>query len=241
MTGGQCVSDVCPKFYSALVSQVLVVSVVVQRWWAVTPIRPGMIGMRSLVELQWNPKTENGIQRPYRPPPGLLGLIYRLSSGQEIPHFPSLGPFCNGKLHHLPNLWNIFMGKCSQTCEKNSSKFNYLGLRSSQQAENLIFFTLLRFDSVWFRQFEKWVIVYYTVIKILSWMGRAHSVLSMMIYSSTEDQWQFIFHWIHVSLISPLWPPTSSDNACQTKLQHNPYPFTFKLLAIKALNINGPV
>ena len=71
-------------------------------------------------------------------------------------------------------------------------------------------------------------------------MGKAHSVLSMMIYSSSSgDQWQFIFHGIHVSLISPLWPPTSSDNACQTKLQHNPYPFTFKLLAISALNIRG--
>ena len=115
------------------------------------------------------------------------------------------------------------------------------GYAQVNELKNLVCFMLLRFDSVWFRQFEKWVIVDYTVIKILSWMGRAHSVLSMMIYSSSEDQWQFIFHWIHVSLISPLWPPTSSDNACQTKLQHNPYPFTFKLLAIKALNINGPV
>ena len=67
------------------------------------------ISGRAAVESKDRETIVCGIQRPYRPPPGLLGLIYRLSSGQEIPHFPSLGLFCHGKLHHLPNLRNIFM------------------------------------------------------------------------------------------------------------------------------------
>ena len=67
-----------------------------------------------------------GTHRPYGPPPGLLGLIYGLSSGQEIPHFPSLGLFCNGKLHHLPNLRDISMGRYWRI-ELVSWKFCYYG------------------------------------------------------------------------------------------------------------------
>ena len=93
------------------------------------------------------------------------------------------------------------------------------------------------------------------------WFGLipTNSEVSHSLLYSTKDlilngQWwytaavgingRFIFHWIHVSLISPLRPPTSSHNACQTKLQHNLYPFTYinhKLLAVEALNISGVV
>ena len=84
-----------------------------------------------------------GIQRPYRPPPGLLGLIYRLSSGQEIPHFPSLGLFCHGKLHHLPNLWNIFMGRFVKKAIQNLNI-----VAPVKKLNNLVFFMLVQFDSV---------------------------------------------------------------------------------------------
>ena len=49
----------------------------------------------------------------------------------------------------------------------------------------------------------------------------------MMMYAAAEGiNGKFIFHGIRISLISPPPPPTSSDNACQTELQHNPCPFT---------------
>ena len=92
----------------------MVSSTVAERWqWAVTPIRPGMLGIlgESALFSGGTAMDSRGTHRPYGPPPGLLGLIYGLSSGQEIPHFPSLGLFCNGKLHHLPNLRNISMGE----------------------------------------------------------------------------------------------------------------------------------
>ena len=80
MTGGQCVGDVChnPTLLSYQKSLWSEVAFAVQRWWAVTPIRPGMLGMRSLVELQWNPKTERPQSVEWNPEtiqatPGLPG------------------------------------------------------------------------------------------------------------------------------------------------------------------------
>ena len=178
MTVGQCVSDVCHNsaLRSLCVPQQQRTAKVVgsnpnQAWNGWNVLSSGTLESRE--------------EPPYRPPPGLLGLIYGLSSGQEIPHFPSLGLFCNGKLHHLPNLWNIFMGKCGQF----------------EVSNNPASFMPVRFDSVLFRLNLIWVIVYYATLKILSWMDNDD-----IQQQSGGINGKFIFHWIHVSLISP--PPT---------------------------------
>ena len=223
MTGGQCVGDVChnPTLLSYQKSLWSEVAFAVQRWWAVTPIRPGMLGMRSLAELQWNPKTENGIQRPYRPPPGLLGLIYGLSSGQEIPHFPSLGLFCNGKLHHLPNLRNISMGEILEDwTHQLKVSLIWPGLK------NPVCFGLIQLNSDHFKGESWFITVVQDLISESGGLQFPDTLLSMMIYTALVGiNGKLLFSWVQLSLISPLQPPSSSDNACQTKLQHDPSPF----------------
>ena len=54
------------------------------------------------------------------------------------------------------------------------------------------------------------------------------TLLSMMIYTALVGiNGKFLFSWVQLSLISPLQPPSGSDNACQTKLQHDPDPFKY--------------
>ena len=200
MTVGQCVSDVCHNsaLRSLCVPQQQRTAKVVgsnpnQAWNGWNVLSGGTLESRE--------------EPPYRPPPGLLGLIYGLSSGQEIPHFPSLGLFCNGKLHHLPNLWNIFMGKCGQ--------------KAVWSAEQSSFFHA---SSVWFsfiptKSDLTHRLLCHTKDLILNgqwWYTAAAAGGSMADLYSIG----FMFHWFH-----PLRPPTCSHNACQTKLQHNPCPF----------------
>ena len=144
-----------------------------------------------------------GTHRPYGPPPGLLGLIYGLSSGQEIPHFPSLGLFCNGKLHHLPNLRNISMGEILEDWT-HQLKVSLLW----PSLKNPVCFGLIQLNSDHFKG-ESWFI---TVVQDLISKSRGlqfpDTLLSMMIYTALVGiNGKFLFSWVQLSLISPLQPP----------------------------------
>ena len=158
MTSGQCVGDVChnPTLLSCQKSLWSEVAFAVQRWWAVTPIRPGMLGMRSLVELQWNPKTERPQSVESRdhtghPRASWAWSIACLRAKKFLIFHHSVSFVMENCTIYQTSETSLCLGKCS--------KFNYCS--SEELAGFSCWFGLIQFDSEIFGK-DSW----FSIIKI---------------------------------------------------------------------------